>query len=66
MDNNINVIILATAVYVGMVAYILFLHHKINILSWGGVHLTHTIKKLADGKATIGRNAAGHIEVKDV
>ena len=60
-----NVAILVTAVYVGMVAYILFLHHKIKILTWGGVHLTHTLKKLADGEATIGRNAAGNIEIKD-
>ena len=59
-----NVAIIVTAVYVGMVAYILFLHHKIKILSWGGVHLTHTIKKLADGEVTISRDADGRIEIK--
>lgn len=60
-----NVAIIVTATYVGVVAYILFLQHKIKILTWGGVHLTHTLKKLADGEATIGRNAAGNIEIKD-
>ena len=61
---DINIVILVTATYVGMVAYILYLQHKIKILSWGGVHLTHTIKQLADGEATVRRNAAGNIEIK--
>ena len=63
MDTNIAVIVLTTA-YVCMAAYILYLQHKVKILSWGGVHLTKTIKMLADGEATISRNAAGHIEIK--
>lgn len=59
-----NVAILVTAVYVGMVAYILYLHHKIKILSWGGVHLTHTLKRIADGEVSVARNAAGNIEIR--
>jgi hypothetical protein len=60
----INIAILVTAVYVGMVAYILYLHHKLKILAWGGLHLTQTIKRIADGEVSVARNAAGTIEIK--
>lgn len=60
-----NLAIIATAVYVGMVAYILFLHHKLKIMAWGSAHLVSVVKRVAEGKATIGMNSKGQIEVND-